>query len=63
MPYLFRQKDRLRICLIMKYNNDEIQAARYMKSLFLFDRRLIGYFRLYLTGVRYLCMRSIVSVS
>ena len=57
------QKDRLHICLIMQYNGNEIYATRYMKSLFLFGRRWIGYFRLYLTGVRYFCMRSMVSVS
>ena len=57
------QKDRLHICLIMEYNGNEIYATRYMKSLFLFGRRWIGYFRLYLTGVRYFCMRSMVSVS
>jgi hypothetical protein len=34
-----------------------------MKSLFLFGRRLIGYLRLLLTGVRNFCMRSIVSIS
>ena len=47
----------------MEYNGNEIYATRYMKSLFLFGRRWIGYFRLYLTGVRYFCMRSMVSVS
>ena len=47
----------------MQYNGNEIYATRYMKSLFLFGRRWIGYFRLYLTGVRYFCMRSMVSVS
>ena len=57
------QKDRLHICLIMQYNGNEIYATRYMKSLFLFGLRWIGYFRLYLTGVRYFCMRSMVSVS
>ena len=41
--------------------NNEIYATRYMKSLFLFGRRWIGYFRLYLTGVRYFCMRSMDS--
>ena len=51
------------ICLIMQYNGNEIYATRYMKSLFLFGRRWIGYFRLYLTGVRYFCMRSMDSVS
>ena len=34
-----------------------------MKSLFLFGRRLIGYLRLGLIGVRCLCMRSVLSVS
>ena len=38
-------------------------TTSYMKSLFLFGRRWIGYFLLYLTGVRYFCMRSMVSVS
>ncbi|HBW55619.1 hypothetical protein DWW62_08215 [Clostridium sp. AF16-25] len=47
----------------MQYNGNEIYATRYMKSLFLFGQRWIGYFRLYLTGVRYFCMRSMVSVS
>ncbi len=37
----------------MQYNGNEIYATRYMKSLFLSGRRWIGYFRLYLTGVRY----------
>ena len=47
----------------LPYNANEIYATRYMKSLFLFGRRWIGYFRLYLTGVRYFCMRSMDSVS
>ena len=37
----------------MQYNGNEIYATRYMKSLFLFGLRWIGYFRLYLTGVRW----------
>ena len=51
----------MHICLITQYNGNEIYATRYMKSLFLFGRRWIGYFRLYLTGVRYFCMRSKVN--
>ena len=47
----------------MQYNGNEIYATRYMKFLFLFGRRWLGYFRLYLTGVRYFCMRSMDSVS
>ena len=61
--FLCMTKDRLHICLITQYNGNEIYATRYMKSLFLFGLRWIGYFRLYLTGVRYFCMRSMVSVS
>ena len=37
----------------MQYNGNEIYATRYMKSLFLFGRRGIGYFRLYLTGTAF----------
>ena len=37
----------------MQYNDNEIYATRYMKSLFLFGRRWIGYFRLYLTGTAF----------
>ena len=58
-----RPNTPVNICLITQYNGNEIYATRYMKSLFLFGRRWIGYFRLYLTGVRYFCMRSMVSVS
>ena len=47
----------------LPHNGNETYATRYMKSLFLFGLRWIGYFRLYLTGVRYFCMKSMVSVS
>ena len=48
-----------KMCIRDRYNGNEIYATRYMKSLFLFGRRWIGYFRLYLTDVRYFCMRDV----